>query len=55
MERKTAAQEYHEHLDKCRQCHDHPFEPCPEGERLLARVAQDVDRRMIKEHGIAAH
>jgi len=26
---------FHEHLDKCRQCRDHPFDLCPAGTVIL--------------------
>ena len=26
---------FHEHLDKCEQCREHPFEFCPEGHKAL--------------------
>lgn len=35
--------EFHEHLDRCDQCRNHPFDLCKEGESLLKKAAgQDV-------------
>lgn len=37
-EQKTV-NEFHDHLDKCRQCREHPFALCLEGTRLLKQEA----------------
>ena len=33
---------FHEHLDKCQQCRDRPFDLCPAGALLLMLAAQDA-------------
>ncbi len=38
--RKLAVDEFHGHLDKCRQCREHPFDLCREGQRLIRRVGR---------------
>ena len=36
-------EDFHGHLDRCRQCRDHPFGLCVTGERLLKRDAAKMD------------
>lgn len=33
---------FHQHLDACSQCADHPFELCAIGAKLLQEEAQDL-------------
>lgn len=37
-----AVQEFHAHLDACEQCREHPFNLCPEGEKLLHQAGQTI-------------
>lgn len=42
---QRAIDAYHEHLDVCEQCEQHPFNQCPEGMKLLiaaGRAAQEL-------------
>jgi predicted anti-sigma-YlaC factor YlaD len=32
---------FYEHLDKCKQCREHPMELCAEGARLLQQAATE--------------
>lgn len=32
---QTASEQFHAHLEACKQCEDHPFQLCQVGERLL--------------------
>lgn len=34
---------FHEHLDACRQCREHPFDLCGPGTQLLFRAARSAD------------
>lgn len=34
--------DFHDHLDKCQQCANHPFELCSEGARLLGLAAAET-------------
>ncbi len=34
---------YHEHLDVCRRCREHPFALCPDGARLLREAALEPE------------
>jgi hypothetical protein len=29
---------FHDHLDECEQCREHPFDLCPEGQKRMANV-----------------
>jgi hypothetical protein len=38
----TAPCDFHNHLDECPQCRDHPFDLCPVGEQLLQASVGDA-------------
>lgn len=33
---------FHEHLDVCKQCRDHPFGLCPVGQEALKKTVEDI-------------
>jgi hypothetical protein len=33
---------FESHLDACRQCNNHPFDLCPIGKALIAKVAEEL-------------
>lgn len=35
---------FHEHLDICQQCRDHPFDLCSAGATALALAAMDIHK-----------
>ena len=37
-------EDFHQHLDRCRQCADHPFALCVTGERLIKREAASLNK-----------
>ena len=39
---KSAAENFHEHLDVCSRCEQHPFNLCPLGARLLQESAEQT-------------
>lgn len=47
--------DFHDHLDGCEQCANHPFELCDEGARLLDLAAAEVaiDAEKIADHLMA--
>lgn len=49
MPRIGKADEYHEHLEICRQCAERPFDLCMVGQMLLIGVAADA--MMLLEQG----
>lgn len=38
----TQFDRYHNHLDRCAQCRDHPFQPCAVGVRLIDAAAHEL-------------
>ena len=40
---------FHDHLDVCEQCEQHPFSLCTVGDRLLRQVAKDVFAEIFPE------
>ena len=42
---KKVADEFHSHLDECKQCRDHPFALCPIGRVLLLKVNHPVSNK----------
>lgn len=42
----TEADRFHEHLDGCRQCQEHPFSLCSTGVDLLRAAAVAVDQQL---------
>ena len=44
-------EDFHQHLDRCRQCADHPFALCATGLLLLKRDAARLDESTIGHPG----
>jgi hypothetical protein len=38
----AADKAFHEHLDSCKQCEEHPFDLCPEGAHLLREAGREM-------------
>jgi hypothetical protein len=38
----TQFDKFHNHLDRCAQCHDHPFDPCRLGMKLIESAAREL-------------
>lgn len=38
---------FHEHLDECQQCRDHPFALCPTGDRRLRAAALGEEDSLV--------
>lgn len=34
---------FHEHLDVCKQCEEHPFDLCPTGQKIMADLAKSLE------------
>ena len=34
---------FHDHLDVCKQCHDHPMELCPVGTQVLRLAVESIE------------
>lgn len=45
---KSAMDRFHDHLDVCDQCREHPFALCREGDRLLTAAASKSGRTLDK-------
>ena len=41
--KKDAVDLFHDHLDECEQCREHPFDLCPEGQKRMAAVGANED------------
>lgn len=39
---QLTADDFHAHLDKCKQCEEHPFNLCPEGQRLMSKLQKEI-------------
>lgn len=40
------APEFHAHLDACRQCREHPFALCVEGQRIILEAAANLSQEI---------
>ncbi len=38
------AENFNNHLDKCKQCRDHPFALCAAGDKLLKQTVLEIKR-----------
>lgn len=43
---------FHEHLDVCKQCADHPFDLCPVGLQLIEVAARTIVRPVGEPFGL---
>ena len=56
MAKKTKDDQFHDHLDVCRQCETQPFNLCAVGKRFLFEAAVEIQVRKIykileRKHG----
>jgi len=42
---------FHEHLDKCEQCRNHPFDLCEIGQKLLIESTKNISDEDISGYG----
>jgi len=42
---------FHEHLEVCPQCADHPFDLCPMGQQLLGAASKSLMKRLSVQLG----
>jgi hypothetical protein len=45
---------FHEHLDECRQCREHPFALCPYGAKALQREALEAAAKLTTQLSVRA-
>jgi hypothetical protein len=47
----SAEQDFHEHLDRCLQCRNNPFDLCAMGNRLLEKAVYEIVIQVPKPTG----
>jgi hypothetical protein len=41
--------EFHKHLDECKQCEENPFEKCAVGQVLIKKAAVEVEETILPD------